>query len=263
MTILPSSSTARPLVLILVIGTVLLLIERRSQQHMFGPSSAHALSTAATTPPPPNKLYRILCYGDSLTAGTSPPSYQVFPYAPFLEQALNSLLPKNNRFYTAQVRHVGLPGWTSQQMVDTLSSDNRGLVTTLQRVKDPAITLTIILAGTNDLGHGYRREEITENLLRLHEAALEYSQQTLAIAIPPSGYTSQNVAARTLADGVNQDLQAFANKEPRTTFVEFPFGFERNGENWSSDTLHFSPLGYQRLGEGLATNVDEILRQII
>jgi len=52
---------------------------------------------------------RILCYGDSLTAGTSPPFNELFPYGPYLETELNT-----SKEEEVVVRWRGLPGWTSQ-----------------------------------------------------------------------------------------------------------------------------------------------------
>ena len=34
-------------------------------------------------------IIRVFCYGDSLTAGTSPPSYELYPYAVHLEESIN------------------------------------------------------------------------------------------------------------------------------------------------------------------------------
>ena len=65
---------------------------------------------------------RILCYGDSLTAGTfnmEEPDV-LFPYAPHLEAALKLK-------GAAIVRHRGLPGWTAQGMVDSVDDANVGL----------------------------------------------------------------------------------------------------------------------------------------
>lgn len=61
--------------------------------------------------------HRILCYGDSLTAGTSPGSggYLDHPYAPHLQAKLREALP--SKFGNAVVRHRGLPGWTGTSVL--------------------------------------------------------------------------------------------------------------------------------------------------
>ena len=49
-------------------------------------SLASTMTTTTTTTT--NSIRRILCFGDSLTAGTSPPLLENYPYAIHLEQAL-------------------------------------------------------------------------------------------------------------------------------------------------------------------------------
>ena len=44
---------------------------------------------------------RVFCFGDSLTAGTSPPLHELFPYSTVLEAAVGP---------SVVVRHRGLPG---------------------------------------------------------------------------------------------------------------------------------------------------------
>jgi lysophospholipase L1-like esterase len=44
-------------------------------------------------------------------------------------------------------------------------------------------------------------------------------------------------------------------------FVEFPFKYENDSNLWASDGLHFTQLGYQTLGEYLASTIDAQLLQ--
>ena len=97
---------------------------------------------------------QILCYGDSLTAGTSPPEWLEYPYAPSLERKL--LL----HFPSVQVRHQGIPGRTASQMVQR-SDGPKGLATLIQLQNQmqqqqslpSSLSIVIILAGTNDLAY--------------------------------------------------------------------------------------------------------------
>lgn len=234
-------------------------------------AAAHALaattvtsrsSVAAAATATPRRLHRILAYGDSLTAGSS--GSEVFPYAVYLEQALRVKQPSGAEKVT--VRHRGLPGWTVVRMLEDLDGRTTGLRSAIQAVKDPPLSLVILLAGTNDLGHGYTAQEITDNLIALHNVCMENGvPRTIAIGIPPSGYQSRNAAAAALAATVNGNLQTFAaqTKPSHTvTYMPFPFDFEQNGENWFSDTLHFSKRGYQVLGESLAPVVEQILQNL-
>lgn len=214
------------------------------------PSSASIFVKAMST------TTRILCYGDSLTAGTS--GYELYPYAPHLEAGLKA------RGRDVVVRHRGLPGWTVSNMLANLDGDTAGLRSAIAAVKDPPLSIVILLGGTNDLGYGFSAEEIFENLHALHKVAWDSGvPKTVAIGVPPSGFQSVNEQARALAADVNKSLREMCEEEPsKATFLPFPFDFERGGDLWDEDTLHFSPLGYQRLGESLVPVVDRILDEL-
>ena len=105
---------------------------------------------------------RIFCYGDSLTSGSSPPSNALFPYGPHLERELNDLLRATARSSAdaasppdataVAVRWRGLPGWTASAMADCLGDPTFGLRSAIGGVRDPPLSLVLILAGTNDIG---------------------------------------------------------------------------------------------------------------
>jgi len=199
---------------------------------------------------------RILCYGDSLTAGTSPPLFDNFPYAPHLERVL-----KNQYMEKAVVRHRGLPGWTSKQMVVEVNGETAGLRTAIKAVKDPPLALVIILAGTNDLGYEKSATPILDSIISLHLTCYDEGiAKTLAIGIPPSGYQSVSTDAAALAKEVNRGLSEFCEARPdQAVYTPFPFDYVQGGENWSPDGLHFSAKGYEALGESLAPTVAKVL----
>jgi lysophospholipase L1-like esterase len=144
-------------------------------------------------------------------------------------------------------------------MRNDLDGQVTGLRSAIRAVRDPPLSLVILLAGTNDLGYGFNAEEIAENILSLHRVCFQEGvPRTIAIGMPPSGYQSVNADAADLARGVNEKLQDFCETNP-ARYLPFPFAFERNGENWDPDTLHFSPRGYQVLGESLVSVVKETL----
>lgn len=163
------------------------------------------------------------------------------------------------------VRHRGLPGWTAASMVANLDDSTTGLRSALRNVRDdPPASVVVILAGTNDLGYGESGEKISHHIWKLHEAAWETGvPRTIAIGIPPSGYQSMVEEARNKALDINHGLEtACANNHPRAAFMPFPFEFERGGENWDEDTLHFSPMGYQVLGESLVPVIERVLDEL-
>ena len=217
------------------------------------PPWAYAMSSTTT-----RKVHRVLAYGDSLTAGTS--GFELYPYAPHLEKTLNQ---RRQTAAPVVVRHRGLPGWTAANMMNDLDGPQTGLRSAIRAVKDPPLSLVIILAGSNDLGFGYTAQEITDNLVGLHQVCYQEGiPRTIAIGMPPSGYQSVNADAAALARTVDSNLESFCLNESRARYHPFPFEFEQNGQNWDPDTLHFSPRGYQVLGESLAPIVDEVLQSL-
>jgi len=256
--------------LLAVVFLVMLLLDRfslttnnefmaQSSNIMMAASSNHPeqeLSTSSSTTSS-STHHRILCYGDSLTAGTSPPDAQYYPYAPHLEKSLK------HRGLNVTVRHRGLPGWTSEQMLKDLDGPRTGLRSAIQAAGQ-GLSLVIILAGTNDLGH-YQAETIASNVQQLHQISYENGvARTLALSVPPSGYQAHVQEAAAKAQHVNNLLQAFCARDATraTCTASVPFAFERGGANWATDTLHFSPAGYQIMGETLAPVVEQILQTL-
>lgn len=195
----------------------------------------------------------VFCYGDSLTAGTSPPEYRrSFPYAPHLEQALQQLGAN------VTVRHLGLPGWTSSELL----SETDGPESLRTAVKQAPAQVVILLAGTNDLGYTYMPElEIADSVIGLHrQCHAEGVPHTVAIGIPPSAYQAKVAKAARRAATINEALMQYCKSEPKATFVPFPFGFDRDDDKWAPDGLHFSSKGYEVLGIRLAPVVQKILK---
>lgn len=217
---------------------------------------------------------RILCYGDSLTAGTSYPLFDLFPYAPHLEQILNERdkqqAQSSSGADVAQqqcrrfvVRHRGMPGWTASAMVDALDDGQYGLRSAIRGIQNPSLSMVIILAGTNDLGYANSVEEVLTPIKQLHQIAFEAGvPQTIAIGIPPSGYQNVDTNAKQRATEINQQLQQFCQQsDGKSTFVPFPFEYDNSSGNWAPDGLHFSPQGYQVLGTSLADPVFQALNR--
>lgn len=205
---------------------------------------------------------RIFCYGDSLTAGTSPPLFELFPYATHLEKSLK--LSSSNIDW--KVNWFGLPGWTASSMVDNLNG-NEGLNCHLKRMETKP-DLAIILCGTNDIAYQPPSDtdptKIFKSIIKLHEMAHELEIPTLAVSIPPSGWQTRSDHAKNLASDINDCLNEYCmSSENKAIFIPFPissFGKYDDGDDvWAPDGLHFSPRGYQVLGEGLANPVQKIL----
>lgn len=128
---------------------------------------------------------KVFCYGDSLTAGTSPPLPELHPYGPHLESELKRLVPN----LSPVVRWSGYPGWTATAMADQSTLDGpSGLRTFLRNIDaktgSPA-SLCIILAGTNDLAYELDAQPVVDAILTLHKACHGEGVPTAAVGIPP------------------------------------------------------------------------------
>lgn len=207
---------------------------------------------------------KVFCYGDSLTAGTSPPLPELFPYGPYLESELRRLVPDASPI----VRWSGYPGWCATTMADPSTLDgSSGLRTFLRTISaktgSPA-SLSVILAGTNDLAYESDSRPIVDAILALHRASHGEGVPTAAVGIPPSMWQRQSSDAANLAATVNKSLEGWCSSSEAggmATFVECPIDISSVGDElWSSDGLHFSPAGFKALGEGLAPSIAKIIQ---
>jgi lysophospholipase L1-like esterase len=243
-------------IVILIVSVLVMVLVNRFSQSLTKQFFSSGTTAAVTTN---SRVFNILCYGDSLTAGTSPPGAEYYPYASYLEQAL-----KDKGLENVLVRHRGLPGWTTHQMLKDLDHEETGLRSAIKGAieQDPVagVSLVILLAGTNDLAQHITAGEIASNVRALHVVSYATGvPRTLAIGIPPSGYQWWEESAAALAGKINGKLKEWVSQEDKASYHASPFPFERGGENWAPDTLHFSPRGYQVFGESLAPIVKQIL----
>mmetsp|Transcript_21180 Transcript_21180/g.30323 ORF Transcript_21180/g.30323 Transcript_21180/m.30323 type:complete len:263 (-) Transcript_21180:32-820(-) len=238
------------------------LYQQRRRTHSILKSMSNDGATQGTVTPK-----RIFCYGDSLTAGTSPPLNDLYPYGQSLEIELGD---------DVVVRWRGLPGWTAQTMVEYLDDGNVGLRAAVNGIDNPPISLVIILAGTNDIGFLTSSmatgaapgiDAAVKPILNLHKACIdiakgEHKIRTLAVGIPGSAWQQMNASASKLADDMNSSIREFAQSYPdgMVSYTDFPFPYEKN-DLWCADGLHLSPEGYKHLGRDLAPIVRQILVQ--
>jgi len=237
------------------------------------------------------KTVRVLCFGDSLTAGMSPPRKKFFPYSKYLQSELEKLgnettasssptsrsgSGSKRQHITYHVDYIGLPGWKTTQFLDTLDDEDHGLRPAIldysKKNKDKPVDgqVAIILAGTNDIpgllrsadasSGGLDEDAMVEplakqlfaNLMQLHQAALKAGAvRTIALGIPTSAYQAKNSVAFTLVQHVNHHLRHNIKNE-NIVFMDFPFNIEHHGDYFAPDGLHFTLEGYQSMGAALA-----------
>jgi len=205
---------------------------------------------------------KIFCYGDSLTAGTTPGREpHLFPYASPLEQNLKTI----DSEMSVMVRWRGLPGWSASEMVNQQDVDGVGL---RHALSNKGINLAVILAGTNDLGHVFQSQmdvdraagEISKSVTLLHKVAHKEGVQTLAISIPDSGFQSQVPIAKKIAMKANENIEEWCLENcSMCSYLKFPFGWNADDSRWADDGLHFSEKGYFEIARAIAPTIYTIV----
>lgn len=212
-------------------------------------SGARGPNSSASTHPPRR---RVLCYGDSLTAGFYAGGQRFEPYARSLLQACRAA------GVACEVSFCGHNGRTAAQMneaVDTSLKDICGFVGKgLRRIlqEDGTFDLVLIMAGTNDFGAGATHTEVFERVARLHEVCHECGAQSAVLAPPPvpKAGPHHELTRRLLVTL----LRGLARRSERIVACVDPADHlpAREQRFWDPDGLHFSPLGSRTLGKGLA-----------
>jgi len=198
---------------------------------------------------------RVLCYGDSLTAGFCDQGRQFEPYGRTLAKVLGAVLGP------CEVLVCGHSGHRASEMAADL--DNPAVLDRVGQVgkglrhclADPAQRpdLVLIMAGTNDLGGGLRPQTVMEDIAKLHAVCHQHGVPTVAIAPPPLRDGRIEASRRQLADL----LSAWAKTVPSVQAVIEPSEMipVSAAGAWDVDGLHFSPDGSRLLGHQLAMKV--------
>lgn len=190
---------------------------------------------------------RILAFGNSLTEGWCEFGTRFHPYT----CKLQSLIQSRSKTASVDIVNRGVSGETTDQM-------NTRLPLVLD--KDGPFDVVIILGGTNDLGMSLDKngEPLFRRLKSLHELAQRHSSLSVAVTVPETGYEIMDgfTVVREKRFQVNALLKKYvqqcgskmllsdlAEKLPRESLSD---GDRR--KYWA-DHLHFSPAGYDRMGE--------------
>ena len=201
------------------------------------------------------------CFGDSLTAGTSPnfqpfTPMRLYPYAHQLE---SSLKEEEGRGLgeKVSVHHEGFPGYTASELLRVAGGLRQRLQTT---------DVVVLLAGTNDLGHRHTAADVAGGVWKLHEMCHAAGAKTLALAIPGSAWQEASRSARQSADEANRLLREKCEQHAALCrFFDWPAAINYKANDgsdaslWNTDGLHMTEAGYVALGRALATPVVELL----
>lgn len=199
---------------------------------------------------------RILCYGDSNTAGFHDQGKRFEPYGKMLATAMmEAKLP-------CEVVFCGLSGITIEEMLqkknaeritDVVNNVGSGLQWILDR--DSEYDLVILMAGSNDIAKLAQPEQVMHRVAELHDICHRLAIPTVAI-VPPTVPREPYATARWR---LSQQMHSWANSTAGAAscfdiFMLLP----RSIDHWEEDELHLSPSGSKELGSRLAKEVKEL-----
>merc|ERR1719277_1088774 len=157
-----------------------------------------------------------------------------------------------------EVAVCGLSGKTAREMVasastslvDIVGNRGKGLIRALE--EDGPFDLVLIMAGTNDMGHGAKSGAVLQDLQRLHRLCHERGVPTVALApspAPVAGAAREQMRQRFIAE-----LQALGQRMEGIVACVDPADIVPASAPglWERDGLHFNPAGSRQLGAGLA-----------
>eukprot|EP00747_Dinoflagellata_sp_TGD_P179926 gnl/TRDRNA2_/TRDRNA2_31542_c0_seq2.p1 gnl/TRDRNA2_/TRDRNA2_31542_c0~~gnl/TRDRNA2_/TRDRNA2_31542_c0_seq2.p1 ORF type:complete len:842 (+),score=143.30 gnl/TRDRNA2_/TRDRNA2_31542_c0_seq2:51-2576(+) len=219
---------------------------------------------------------KVLCYGDSLTAGFYNYGRGFSPYGAAISGSLATEMD-------AEVWVCGMVGCTAKEMAEKLRApaDGRSLVDMCKRSgrglewileKNGPFDLVLIMAGANDLAYaGGNVETIMPHIEMLHRTCHSRHTRTVALSVPPNqplysdpdyahNWHLVNNAVYKFAHGDGKDDESTVGTALFVNTREYvPFD-NANKHLWDKDGLHFTPEGSKRLAQCLAPRLLPLLR---
>lgn len=205
----------------------------------------------------PSKSIRILCYGDSLTAGFFANGTRFSPYGEALQTTLRS------RGFRCEVSICGLSGHRADQMVAELDSkvckdmcgkSGKGLACILDQ--DGPYDLVILMAGTNDFVPNARLQSIQNVVCKLHDACHSRGVPTVMLAAPCNCQHMQTTFSNMLGSWASRQSEVLAFVDPEDLIPR------SEKKLWEADDVHFSALGSRALGQRLAPAIAHVLESL-
>lgn len=203
-------------------------------------------------------LCRILCYGDSLTAGYYANGKRFSPYGNALQESLRSL------GLQCEISICGISGRRADEMVAELDSPicrdmvgkiGKGLAYILDR--EGPYDLVILMAGTNDFVPNVNLKMVRDSVCRLHSVCHMRGVPTVMLAAPCN--------AAEMRIGLGRLLKDWARKNPSKVlgFLDPEDVMPRSKVAcWEADQVHFTPTGSRTLGGQLSPIIAQILQKL-
>jgi len=240
------------------------VVEKKGDVVVWGPSGK--------TDTQAERLPRIICYGDSNTAGYFNKGKEFQPYGKSLASELAAAGTP------CEVAVCGLCSFTTQDMLNERASTSvatpigpsgRGLECMLK--EDGPVDLVIIMTGTNDMGVQTSNSTIVQHVAQLHAICHDLGIPTVALAPTQVSSSSYRRIRERLAAMIVQwagPTQGVLDALDVEDLLPRPVG--KSGASkipaaalyWERDDLHLSAAGSITLGQRLAKHVASWLKQI-
>jgi len=207
---------------------------------------------------------RVLCFGDSLTAGAVVPhpapgssslTAVTKPYSEGLQRLFGPAADVLTSGYCGD--HASNMGGRLQNELDAARKSCR------------PITHVVILAGTNDLREMAAPEVIVASLVALYSAVHRAGAIAVAVTVPPFGPMDFAYVCQTeRRNRVNSQLRSMAaaseaQRGPKLYLVDFDAALgqlpAQVRDSLFSDNVHFTERGYDLLGEQVYAIVSKCL----
>jgi lysophospholipase L1-like esterase len=205
----------------------------------------------------PAPACRLLCYGDSNTAGFNPNSPVETPYADALAEGLTQA------GLEVVMTSCGMNGKTAQELLmaaespsvsDPFGRVGKGLAFLL---REESPNLVVLMAGTNDLGSNVAPEAILPMIQRLQRLCLDHNAATIILG-PPSVPSGPAAHARRQFVSL---LSSWARSAPGVlACYDAEELVPRQPHLWAPDGFHFTPQGSAELGHRLVPLVLPLLQ---
>jgi len=204
----------------------------------------------------PKQPLDILCFGDSLTEGYSQYGLLFTPYSATLSQKLQESLGSK---YEIEVHTDGESG--EQVTAGFLGRMQQHYGQEVTGDEAEPYDWVVFLGGTNDLGYGKAAAQIHAAITQITDVALARGAKVLLLTVPECAAKIKSLDERR--GELNQLIREDARDGVYVLdlFEKMPYhslsAAERE-EVWD-DGLHFTPKGYERIGNAVAERLIEIL----
>ncbi|EON96515.1 putative gdsl-like lipase protein [Phaeoacremonium minimum UCRPA7] len=202
--------------------------------------------------PRQKRTLRILCFGDSLTAGYYNYGTAYEPYKDAMSTKLSKAFPN----LQIDTEEDGLSG-------DLVNNPGGRFLRRIEKHfpnKDGAPSpydWTIVLGGTNDLAYQFTPEKIYAALQQTWAVPLSKGCKVLALTVPETGATGP---AKERADAKRNRLNDLIKGHKADNFYSFDFNAvfpyfnmrPEEREKYWDDGLHLTADGYMLMGEKIA-----------